>query len=187
MRRALLLPVLLTIALAGCAAQPAAESTAEPAPPPTDAATAQPTASTADLPDCEELLTIEQARALFSEQTEAIGGDAVAESLLLGPLDGAPTRTCVWGIPSSDGAFTITVTIADADQAAGMRQSLKAAGLVAGDLDGNPTYSFATETELGGMFEEHRVLGSTWIMAQAPSSGTASGAADAAAAAVLAP
>jgi hypothetical protein len=104
--------VVLVVALAACT--PAA-------PKPTPTVTVTPLT----IPDCETMLPLTVARALFGAKTEFVGETPAAEFVPAGAVPSlpvvmstaSPTRACRWGIPNSDGAFSLLVAaITDAER-----------------------------------------------------------------------
>jgi hypothetical protein len=174
MKRALLASVVVLVALAGCAAEPPA-----PTPTPTTSATAvkptpKPTPTTTlpplAIPDCETLLPLASAKALFGANTEFLGetpaGEYVgrlgvpSEPVVLSTA--SPARACRWGVPNSDGVFSVVVAgITDAEQA-----TLQAELLTKGYAETSPgTFQLAAEGEASSLGTTQLFSGDSWIIA----------------------
>ena len=120
--------IALVVALAACTAAPP-----EPTPTPTTTATGvkptpkpTPSISVAPLviPDCETLLQLEVAKAVFGADTVFLGETPASEYVTVTPVPAvpvvlstaSPSRVCRWGIPNSDGVFSLVVAgITDAE------------------------------------------------------------------------
>ena len=174
MKRALLTSLVVLTALAGCAAEPPAPtptatptaSAVKPTPKPTPTVTLPPLA----IPDCETLLPLATAKALFGANTEFVGetpaGEYVgrlgvaSEPVVLSTA--SPTRACRWGVPNSDGAFSVVVAgITDAEQA-----TLQSELLAKGYAETSPgTFQLAADGDVSSLGTTQLFSGDSWIVA----------------------
>jgi hypothetical protein len=165
----------LLIALSGCgpsAPEPTPSATAEPSPPATPSPTPTPTAEPLTLSGCEQLLPLDLAKSLFSANTEFLGEFPPAEfgghfeiPEIASAIAAAPqARLCRWGVPNSDGAFTLLVAELDASDQAPLVAALTTAGFTSTTM-GTVT---AMELEREGMVSlegtTHLFTGDVWIL-----------------------
>jgi hypothetical protein len=128
----------MVVVLAGCAPSPEPTSTPVPSGAPSAAPTPTPEAVPLGIPDCETLLPLALAQEYFSENTEFIGefppsqfgveGVPAAAAAVAGA---SQSRLCVWGVPFSDGAFSLLVAEITAGDRATLEAALPAAGFSA--------------------------------------------------------
>ncbi|MGV8895056.1 MAG: hypothetical protein ACOH1U_01180 [Rhodoglobus sp.] len=151
-------------------------------------ATASPTGEPAVLaiPECEAMVSIELARASFSEFTEYLGelsttvylADLTSPELVAASAGAAPARACLWGVPNSDGGFTLFV--GSGVDGARIQAELAAEGLSSVTM-GTVTAMEATfDTVIGSRADTHLFTGEVWIVAHGTNlslSGTIAGAA----------
>lgn len=164
----------LTLGLAACG--PTLE--VEPTPTASASATASPTPTPTpepvalEFPGCEDLLTIEQARALFSGNTEFFGETPGAD--FTGRFDipeiptaitgSAQSKTCRWGVPNSDGSFSLLVAeIAPADRAA-LTAALTAAGFASSTAGLVTTFELERDGMVSTESATHLFTGDVWIL-----------------------
>ncbi len=182
----------VSLALGGCApagpfptATPSAQPFTATAVP---TATASPTAAPAELviPECEAMVSIELARASFSEFTEYLGelstavylADLADPELIAASEDAAPTRACLWGVPNSDGGFTLFV--GSGVDGPRIRAALTADGYSSVTMGTVTAMEKSFETEVGSRANTHLFAGEVWIIAYGTSlslSGTVAGSA----------
>jgi hypothetical protein len=136
----LIAPALLVALLAGCAPlapTPTPSSTAKPTPTATKTASPTPTPAAVALviPACESVLSIVDVRAFFSESTEFLGEYTTADiDFTNNPWSGtalaaaSQSRICIWGVPNSDGAFTVRLAELDESARAALQAELTASG-----------------------------------------------------------
>lgn len=98
-----------------------------PSPTPSSTPTPTPTVEPTTLPGCEVLLSLAEAKALFSQSTEffgefpapEFGGRFETPEIGAALAGSSQSRLCRWGIPNSDGAFALaTAQLQPSDQAA---------------------------------------------------------------------
>ena len=166
----------VTVALAGCA-----PSGPEPSPSPTETASgspspsATPTAEPVTIVDCEVLLPIEQARMLFGDATEFLGERAPTESSGWFPVAeidstlaaASQAKACAWGVPNSDGVFTIHAVEVTEEQRTTLEAALTAAGFTSVTSGTVTAYEMTGENEVGTTAATHLFSGTVWVMANA--------------------
>ncbi|MDJ0333737.1 hypothetical protein QMG83_00720 [Salinibacterium sp. G-O1] len=169
--------VAVALGLTGCAPSgptPTPTPTAEPftaSAVPT--ATASPTGAPAALaiPECEAMVSIELARASFSEFTEYLGelstavylADLASPELVAASAGATPARACLWGVPNSDGGFTLFV--GSGVDGARIQAELIAEGFSSVTM-GTVTAMEATfDTVIGSRADTHLFTGDVWIVA----------------------
>ncbi|WP_141629972.1 hypothetical protein [Salinibacterium sp. PAMC 21357] len=162
------------LALAGCV--PSSTVSSSPSPSSTLTVSASPTSTPVPTPDpliipgCDTMLPLATAKSLFSTETQALG-DANAVPLSgyeLPEIAAAATnasiaKNCVWGIPNSDGGFSLAVTDISATDAANLKAALLAAGFLGVTTGGLTTLELEAETELGSKADTHYLTGDLWI------------------------
>ncbi|WP_191281459.1 hypothetical protein [Pseudolysinimonas yzui] len=158
--------------LAGCAApdpSPSASSTSTPSvtPSPTAEATAEPLT----IPDCETLLPLADAQALFSANTEFFGEFAAVQFGVDGVPEAATAlagaslwRFCGWGVPSSDGAFTLLVAEIAPDDRAALEAALTGAGFGAVTMGTVTGYDAEREGEVSTLADTLLFTGEVMIV-----------------------
>lgn len=174
--QSLAISVALLSALAACTpvvSTPTPSATPKPAvsakPKPTPTPTPTPTPAGLVVPGCDALLTLDQAKADFNnDRVEFIGEfgvddfDPASTAARAAQQAAAPVRFCVWGIPNSDGGFSVTVgALASVDRDA-LIASLSASGY-SSVTQGTITameYTPVDESESGGT---HLFTGDVWI------------------------
>lgn len=166
----------VVLALAGCtqsAPEASPSGTVEPSgsPVPSETASPTPTAEPLALVECEVMLPIEQARALFADATEFLGEPAPEFRGLfpLAEIDAtleAPTqvRGCSWGVPNSDGVFTIHAVEVTPEQRTSLEAALAAAGFSMETTGTVTTYEMTGENEVSTIAATHLFTGDLWIM-----------------------
>lgn len=176
----------------GCSPTPAPSTSVTPDPTPTETGSAPPTADPVaeplTIPDCETLLPIALARSAFGDSTEFLGENVATEyhpwyqvPAVISAISGVTVaRACWWGVPNSDGAFSLLV--AEIDPAT--RTSIEAALTTEGFSSVTMGTLTAREAERDGDFsheaETHLFTGGVWILADDGSlsvSGTVAGSA----------
>ena len=192
MRQFALVGLAAVITLAGCASpgpEPSASETGEPSGSPAPSATASPTPTPEQLTlaECEVMLPIQEARALFADDTEFLGEPA-AEFRGLFPIaevdstlaDASRMEACSWGVPNSDGVFTIHAVEVTPEQRSSLEAALTAAGFSM-ETEGPVTrYEMTGENAVSTTAATHLFTGDVWIMCNSTDLGTTGPAADAA-------
>lgn len=132
-----LVPIaVVTVALlAGCTPSPPAAPEPSETSPESATPSATPEPAPLSIPECETLLPLALAQEYFSDNTEFFGeldpvqfgidGVPAAASALEGA---AQSRFCGWGVPNSDGAFTLLVAEISPDDRAAVEAALVTAG-----------------------------------------------------------
>jgi hypothetical protein len=166
----------MVIALAGCAptgAEPSA--TAEPPASPTPSASPTPTPEPLTIVACESLLPIDQAREVFGDDTEFLGERPPTESGGWFPIaeidsalaDATQAKACSWGVPNSDGVFTLHAVEVTAEQRTGLESALAADGFSESTAGTVTTFEKTGENELGPIASTHLFTGDLWLMSNA--------------------
>lgn len=163
----------VAVVLSGCAPAgtgPSPSATDEPSASPSPSAT--PTAEPLTIVDCEVMLPIEDARALFSDATEFLGERPPTESGGWFPLDeidstlaaSTQAKACSWGVPNSDGVFTIHAVEVTEEQRSSLEAALTAAGFSSETTGTVTTFEMAGENEVSTIAATHLFTGDLWIM-----------------------
>lgn len=170
----------LVTAIVGCTPTPAPtpSDSGSPSPKPTETVEASPSPEPEPvvlpltIPDCETLLPIAVAKAAFADSTEFLGEYPTNEyypwyqlpavnTAIAGVTNG---RACWWGVPQSDGSFSMLVAEIDATTRATIEAALTAEGF-SSVVMGTVT---AREAEREGMVsleaETHLFTGDVWIV-----------------------
>ncbi len=164
----------LMLGLAGCGPtlEPESTPTASASATATPAPTPTPEPLALELPGCEELLTIEEARALFSGNTEFFGETPGADftghfdipEIATAITGSAQSKTCRWGVPNSDGSFSLVVAeIAPADRAA-LTAALTAAGFASSTAGPVTTFELERDGMVSTESATHHFTGDAWIL-----------------------
>ena len=170
------------LVLAGCITTPpepspsgsesaSAAATAAATPTPT------PTAARLALVDCETMLPIALARALFSDNTEFFGERPVTEFSgwfelpeITAALAGSPqARLCTWGVPNSGGSFSLHVAQVTPEIRAAIEAALPGAGFSSVVMGTVTAYEATGETEISSIAATHLFTRNLWIMCNAGS------------------
>lgn len=122
--------------LVGCTPGPA--PSASPSGPPSATPSATPEPAPLGIPGCDTLLPLATARDLFSDSTESFGELATLQFGVFGVPEAAAalagasqSRFCGWGVPNSDGAFTLLVAEVTAADRTAVETALTTAGFSA--------------------------------------------------------
>lgn len=149
----------VTVSLAGCTPTPEpVVPDASPTVTESSAPTVEPTPVVEPLtiPGCETLVPLAFAQEQFGGATEFFGERTAAEHPFRIDVAGAPDalvsadtfRGCVWGVPNSDGSFSVAIaTISDDDRDA-LQASLVAAGFAPIIVDTVSSYRTEFEGEV---------------------------------------
>jgi hypothetical protein len=188
----------LVAAIAGCSFPPPTASPSAPAP--ATAATSTPTETATEtpapppegepltIPDCETLLPLALAKSTFSPATEFIGENPANEyspwydlpTVRSAIADVSNARACWWGVPHSDGAFSLFVAEIDPTTRESIETALTSEGfssVVMGTVTGHEA---ERDGDLSYEAETHLFTGDVWILADNGSldtSGTVAGSA----------
>ncbi|MEV8252759.1 hypothetical protein AB0O95_02210 [Rhodoglobus sp. NPDC076762] len=164
--------MLLSGVVAGCVpAEPESVATAS-APPATASPSSSPlpTPEPLIIPGCDTLLPLNDAKSLFSPSTVVLGADDAV------PISGdelpeietaagnaSIAKNCIWGVPNSDGGFTVIVTdITEAD-ASNLQDALLATGFTGATSGTVTTVEKEFETAVGWMAQTHYFVGDLWV------------------------
>lgn len=166
----------LVVALIGC--------TPTPAPSPTTAAsesasaTATPEPAPLGIPECETLLPLALAQANFSENTEFIGefpanefGVFEVPEAAAAVAGASQSRYCLWGVPNSDGAFTLLVAEVSPEDRAAVEAALPAAGFSAVTMGTVTGYDAEREGEVSTLADTVLFTGDVMIVCNGTSLG----------------
>jgi poly(3-hydroxybutyrate) depolymerase len=167
----------LVAALVGCGPTPPpappATSVPEPTPTVSEAPTPDPVAEALTIPSCDALLPIATAQSAFGDATAFLSENVATTyypwyqlSAVNAAISGVTlARSCTWGVPSSDGAFTMLVAQVDPATRASIEAALTTEGF-SSVVMGTVT---AREAEREGDFqteaETHLFTGTVWILA----------------------
>jgi hypothetical protein len=148
--RILIGAVAIALLLAGCtpAAQPStpvASPSVTESPTPTAEPTTEPVVEALTIPECETLVPLAYAVEQFGGSTAFFGELAASEYLFRMTVPGAPEvltsaevyRGCSWGVPNSDGYFSLAVASITPETSASLQSALAEAGFsgsISGDL-----------------------------------------------------
>ena len=177
MRRTLAIvpAALVLIALAGCvpaavepSGAPSPSASAEPSATPTPDAAPEPFA----ISDCETMLPLILAQQVFSANTEFFGEFPVAEfggrfavPELQTALVGAPqARLCRWGVPSSDGSFSLVVAELAASEQGTVIGALTAAGFASSTSGAETILRLEQEGAVSLNAQTHIFTGDVWVL-----------------------
>ena len=174
---AALLAAALIPVLAGCDVTveiPSTTESAEPTPietvTPTE--TADPVVETLTIPDCETLVPLALAKSTFADSTEFLGELVPTEyypwwqvPAVNAAISGVTVaRSCWWGIPNSDGAFSLLVAEIDPATRASLEAALDGEGfspLFLGTVGGREA---GRDGDNGYEAETHLFAGDLWIL-----------------------
>lgn len=168
--RVLLPAVAIALLLAGCTPTSTPIPTGSPSASATPSVT--PAAAPLSIPGCETLLPLALAQDLFSDSTEFFGEFPAVQygGIFEGPeaadaLAGASqSRLCRWGVPNSDGAFSLVVAeIAPEDRAA-LEAALPAAGFSAVTMGTVTGFDAESEGMVSSLAATHLFTGHVWIV-----------------------
>jgi hypothetical protein len=170
--RAALLVASLALVLVGCTPTPSVTPTPTDSTPASATPTATPEPAPLTIPECETLLPIALAHDLFSGNTEFFGEFPPAEfgGLFAGPeatdaLAGASdARLCRWGVPNSDGAFSLVVAEISADDRAALEGALTAAGFSVVTMGTVTGFDAESEGMVSSLAATHLFTGNVWIV-----------------------
>ena len=173
---------LIATALVGCGPTPTPtpSTTTDPAPAETVSATPEPEDDDADpvvapltIPDCETLLPIALARSAFADSTEFLAETVATEyypwfqsagtNATIAALTVA--RSCWWGIPNSDGAFSLLVAEVSPAAQATIEADLVSQGFSSTLMGTLTVYENGRDGEVGYEAETHLFTGNVWILA----------------------
>lgn len=163
----------VVVALVGCTPTPAPPPTSGASEPATatPTATSEPTVEPLAIPDCETLLPLADAQALFSASTEFFGEFAAAQFGVDGVPEAATAlagagqwRFCGWGVPSSDGAFTLLVAEITPGDRAALEAALTAAGFTAVTMGTVTGYDAEREGEVSTLADTLLFTGDVMIV-----------------------
>lgn len=182
----------LVLTLAGCDPIPVPGPTVTPDAKPTETvgptSEPEPVVEPLTIPECETLLPIALAQSSFGGSTAFLGENTPTEYFpwyqlppVLTAISGVThARSCWWGVPNSDGAFSLLVAEIDPATRASIEAALDAEGF-SSTVMGTLT---AREAEREGEFsyeaETHLFTGNVWILCDDGSlsvSGTVAGSA----------
>lgn len=177
MRRATVIvsAVVVLIGLAGCgptATIPTPSASSSESPTASESPTPEPVALV--IPACEELLTLAEARALFSDNTEFFGefpGSDIFDRFEMPEVPvaiaaAAQSRTCRWGVPNSDGSFALMVAEITSAERATLTAALGAAGFATSTTGPVTTFELERDGMVSTESAVHLFTGDVWILSE---------------------
>ncbi|GAA1212151.1 hypothetical protein GCM10009655_09210 [Rhodoglobus aureus] len=122
------------------------------------------------IPGCETLLPLTTAKSLFSPATEVLGdtdsvpiiGDELSE-VETAISDASITKNCIWGIPNSDGFFSLTIADINDTDAANLKAALLSSGYLGATSGGATALELSAENKIGTIATTHYLVGDLWI------------------------
>ena len=174
-----LIAAALIALLAGCdpvAPTPTASETSDPKPTesvtPTETETADPVVESLTIPDCETLLPLALAKSSFADSTVFLGENVPTDyypwwqvPAVNSAIAGVTVaRSCWWGIPNSDGAFSLLVAEIDPATRASVEAALTTEGfynVYMGTVTGREA---GRDGDNGYEAETHLFTGDVWIL-----------------------
>jgi hypothetical protein len=175
-RPLLIVPAALALlALAACgptAAVPSPSATPPAPPSATASSTPSPAPAALVIPDCGRLLSLEDARALFSDNTEFFGQfpgvefSGHLESPEIGAAISGATQstTCRWGVPNSDGSFSLLVAETTSVDRANLTAALTAAGFASSTAGSTTSFTLERDGVVSTESAVHVFTGDVWIL-----------------------
>jgi hypothetical protein len=123
---------------------------------------------------CEELLTLAEARALFSDNTEFFGefpGSDIFDRFEMPEVPvaiaaAAQSRTCRWGVPNSDGSFALMVAEITSAERATLTAALGAAGFATSTTGPVTTFELERDGMVSTESAVHLFTGDVWILSE---------------------
>jgi len=176
-----LIAAALVSALSGCSltvTPPSTEpSTSSSTTPPAEAETPTETAEPAALsiPECDALLTLDQARSVLDAPTAELLPAEPAnaytpwyyDATVVSALSGLTVaRSCWWGVPNSGYGFTVVVGEIDPATRSSLEATLIANGSSEAVLGARTVY--AIEDDEADTAESHEFIGDVWILSNGP-------------------
>ncbi|MBH0097879.1 hypothetical protein I6E68_01855 [Salinibacterium sp. NSLL150] len=170
---------LIVLTLTGCVqaeTQTATEPSAVPSSEPTEPSTAPtPTVEPLVLPECETLIPLVDVREFAHEWTELLQEDDAVpfremELAELEPISQNATtaRRCLWGLPSSEYGFEVTVAGVSENDAANLMTALRDEGFSEQVAGSASTFEFLTVQAGSDFFTSHYFDGDLWLRVAAP-------------------
>jgi hypothetical protein len=167
--KALAVAVAVLALLAGCAGPVPSPTTPALSESPTPTPEATPEALV--IPECDTLVPLPLAQSLFGPNTESFGE---LDTIQFG-VDGVPetadavaaagqSRFCGWGVPSSDGAFTVLVAEITPTERATVEAALTAAGFSAVTMGTVTGYDAEREGEVSSLADTVLFTGDVMIV-----------------------
>jgi hypothetical protein len=159
MRALVSIAAVAVVLLTGCgpvtpSASPDPSETLSASATPTPTPTPEPAALV--IPECDSLVPLALAKSLFADNTEFIGEFdpaqfAIEDVPAVAPAvaDATQTRYCGWGVPQSDGVFTLFVAEISAADRASLEAALPPAGFSVVTMGTVTTYEFERDTDYG--------------------------------------
>ncbi|MBH0022879.1 hypothetical protein [Salinibacterium sp. SWN248] len=170
---------LIVLTLTGCvqaetqtATEPSAVPSSEPIEPSPDPT---PVVEPLVLPDCETLIPLVEVHEFANDRSELLQEDDAVpfremELAELEPIsqNAAPARRCLWGLPSSEYGFEVTVAGVAESDAANLMTALRDDGFSEQAAGGASTFEFLTEQAGSDFFSSHYFDGDLWLRVLAP-------------------
>jgi hypothetical protein len=151
--------------------EPEPSETSSPSPSPSPSASPSPGApDAAVLPACSDLIPLDTVRTLFGDGAEQLDSSGSPADHMPGPLAARTVRAasqssiCAWGIPSSDGGFSVVTAEITASARRELVDSLRSAsGYRERAIDGEVAFTYETEGEIGSTAVVYVFVDSVWI------------------------
>lgn len=168
---ALVTGIMLLFVLTACMT-PLPESTSTPSSASSATSTPTPAAASVMLPGCEALLSLPAAQALLGPNTQFLGESAAGDfaghfeipQIPAALVDAAQSRICHWGIPNSDGAFSLVVAEISATQRTTLTTALTTAGFASSSSDPVTTLELEREGVVSSEAAVHLFTGDVWVL-----------------------
>lgn len=174
-----LLSAVIAITLTGCMKTAAPTGGGSPEPEATPRASGEPSsppepvAAPLTIPDCETLLPLALARSAFADSTEFLGENPPTDfypwyqvPAVTTAIDGVTNaRSCWWGVPNSDGAFSMLVAEVNAATRASIESALISEGFSVVTMGTVTAFEAEREGEFSLEAETHLFTGDVWILA----------------------
>lgn len=167
----------LTVVMVGCAPSPAPTPTEPPAASETPSATPEPPAVSLTIPDCETLVPLPLAQSLFGASTEFFGDSTGAEfggsfevaETIDAAASASQLRRCSWGVPNSDGFFSLLVAELTPADGAELEAALTAAGFSSVTMGTVTGFDAEREGLVSLQAATHLFTGDVWILSDGTS------------------
>jgi hypothetical protein len=163
--------------LAGCGPTttiPTPSATSSESPTASESPTPTPEPVALGIPACEELLSLADARALFSDNTEFFGefpGSDIFDRFEMPEVPvaiaaAAQAKTCRWGVPNSDGSFALMVAEITPAVRATLTAALGAAGFATSTSGPVTTFELERDGMVSTESAVHLFTGDVWILSE---------------------
>ncbi|QYH34987.1 hypothetical protein [Salinibacterium sp. M195] len=100
--------------------------------------------------------------------TVPLYGSEIAE-VVAAITNASVTKNCIWGIPNSDGSFSVVVADIAEPEITNLTSALVAGGYVGTTTDGLTTLDFETDGEVSSLAYTHVLVNDLWIFVRGTS------------------